>query len=538
MVMAIMSAAAVSSVMAAKPQDLWSLARTNARRLRISTLITADQVGRMLADERGIQRAIAWCKDHGITRVYVETYRDGVEPDTATLRRARARFRAAGFLVSGCVTPTRIGKQSTGWRVVSCYSDAPTRAEIERIFRRAASLFDEIMIDDFLFTDCACEACVRARGSSTWSDFRCGLMLDVSRKEILGAAKAVNARCRLIIKYPCWHEQFQERGYDVVRQTAAFDRTWVGTETRGGVPGSEWVAEPQYRAYWLMRWLGGIGGTKCGGGWYDWLGTNAEYYLEQARMTVLGGAHEAMLFNFGALMENDLGKRDIAAWREELPLHFDLARLIARRAPRGLLGWKPPGSPAGSDRNFHSLLGMAGFPVIAAHRFDAGARGFVFGEQSLADPGARDAWRTALAARKGVVISSGFAAAVGAVDGGGVVVMPANTNANVFEALAAMPQTQLDALRDRATAALGLRFHAPYGVGLWLFGTDTAVVHSFRDKPALCELALKGWRGFTPVLHLPASERIAMQGASGRRFELPARAMVVLQRSTRAAPLP
>jgi hypothetical protein len=247
-------------------------------------------------------------------------------------------------------------------------------------------------------------------------------------------------------------------------------------------------------------------------------------------MTILGDGREAMLFNLGALMENELGKRDIAAWRAELPLHFDLARMVAGRAPRGLLGWKPPGSPAGSDANLHSLLGMAGFPVIAAHRFDSSAHGFVFGEQAQASPGAQDAWRAALAARMGVVASAGFAAVVRAADGGNVVVLPPNQNANVFDVLATMPLAQLNTLRDRATEPMGVRFHAPYGVGLWLFGTDTAIVQNFRDNPVLCELSVKGWRGFVPVLHLPASARIAMQGASGRRFELPARAMVVLRR--------
>lgn len=527
MLIAALSVAALASVAADRPIDLWTLARSNSRRLRISTLIDASQVARTLKDEAGINRAIGWCKDHGITHVYIETYRDRVEPDDETVRRARDRFRAAGFLVSGCITPTQLGKSSTGWKAVSCYTDPATRKETERIFRRAAGLFDEIMIDDFLFTDCTCDACVAARGSATWRDYRCDLMLDVSRREILAAAREVNPRCRLIVKYPCWHEDFQERGYDVARQTAAFDKTWVGTETRGGVPGSGWNAEPQYRAYWLMRWLAGIGGAKCGGGWYDWLGTSPVYYLEQARMTVLGGAREALLFNMGALMEDSLGRRDAAAWREELPLHFELARLIAGKKPRGLAGWKPPSSPAGADRNLHALLGMAGFPVIAAHRFDPTAKGRVFGEQVKADPGWRKAWTSAASSKRPMLLSSSLASELGAKDGGPVIVLPANRSADRFDALATMRQPELDALRDRATAALGVRFHAPYGVGLWLFGTDTVVVQNFNDRVAECTLSLDGWKGLTPVLHLPAEDRATV--GAGARLTVPARAMVVLK---------
>ncbi len=524
----VLSATMMTHGSADAPTDTWALARRHARTYRVSTLIAADQVVNMLKDEAGVQRAIGWCKQHGITRVYIESYRDKVEPSDEALRRARDGFRTAGFLVSGCITPTQIGKPSTGWKAVSCYADPITRRETERIFRRAAGFFDEVMIDDFLFTDCRCADCVKAKGDRAWADHRCDLMLDVSRKEILGAAASVNPRCRLIIKYPCWHEDFQERGYDVARQTAQYHKTWVGTETRGGVPGSGWAAEPQYRAYWLMRWLGGIGGAKCGGGWYDWLGTSPEYYLEQARMTILGGAREAMLFNFGALVGDTLGKRDIAAWLKELPQHFELAEMIAGRKPRGLLGWKPIGSPPGKDRNLQSLLGMAGFPVIAAHQFDASAPGFIFGEQTRADRGWSKAWRGAMASGRPVVVSEAFAAATAP---GRAVIIPANTDPNRLVPLADMAQEELDALRDRATAGMGLKFHAPYGVGLFLFGADTAVLQNFRDEPAACTLEISGWKSATVALRIPADSEATLGTGPRMRISLPARSMLVLRRS-------
>ena len=524
----------VSSLAMVHPEppsaDLWKLAQANARLLRISTLIDAHQVTRLCGTDAGVQRAVAWCKDHGITHVYVESYRDGHEPSEADLVRTRDAFRRAGFLVSGCITPTRIGKLSGGWGGVSCYTNARTRSEVQRIFRRAALLFDEIMIDDFLFTDCTCAECAAARGSRSWAQYRCDLLLDVSRKDILGTVRAANARCKVIVKFPCWHEDFQERGYDVARQTELYDKTWVGTETRGGVPGSGWAAEPQYRAYWLMRWLGGMGGPKCGGGWYDWLGTTPVYYLEQARLTILGGAREAMLFNMGALMEDRLGQRDIAAWREELPRHFQLARLIAGKTPRGLLGWKPPSSPPDGDRNLHPLLGMAGFPVTAAHRFQPSALGFVFGEQVRADAAWRTAWETAVRSGRPVLVSAGLAPDLNVRAQGNVMVLPANRNPNVYEALSAMPEAELNALRDRATAGLGLSFHAPYGVGIWLFGSDIVVLQSFRDTPTQCVLSLAGARSFRAELTLPASASIPVQPGPTTRLTLPPRSMIVLKR--------
>ena len=110
----------------------------------------------------------------------------------------------------------------------------------------------------------------------------------------------MNPKARLIIKYPQWYDTFHERGYDVARETADFDRIWVGTETRDYAD-PKWGGTVQYEAYFIMRWMGGIGGKKCGGGWFDWLGTTERTYVEQARQTVLAGARESLLFCYGGL---------------------------------------------------------------------------------------------------------------------------------------------------------------------------------------------------------------------------------------------
>src|SRR5574341_689305 len=151
------------------------------------------------------------------------------------------------MLVSGCITPTKVGKSSTGWKnTISCYSDSATQERVKAIFEFAAGLFDEIMIDDFWFTDCACPECDQARqaklvrignqsypvSGNTWEDYRCELMVRLSRDYVLAAAKRVNPKCKLIIKYPQWYDRFHERGYEILRETADFDWIWVGTETR------------------------------------------------------------------------------------------------------------------------------------------------------------------------------------------------------------------------------------------------------------------------------------------------------------------
>ena len=294
--------------------DLWALAQRHRAVHRFSTLFTAQNVREYLSSDAGLRDAIDWCKRTAVTKVYIEEFRGGYTADRATLIKARDAFGAAGIEASGCITTTRVGKDSTGWKEISCYTDPQTQEKLKSVFEYAAGLFNEIMIDDFWFTDCECPECKAARAArvvtiggarypvagDTWEDYRCELMVQLSRHYILEAARKVNPKVKIIIKYPQWYDQFHERGYDVARETADFDRIWVGTETRD-YTNKQWGGTVQFEGFFIMRWLGGLGGAKCGGGWFDPYGTSPATYLEQARQTVLAGARESMLFCYGSL---------------------------------------------------------------------------------------------------------------------------------------------------------------------------------------------------------------------------------------------
>jgi len=246
-------------------QPLWDLAKENRGLLKISTLFTAQNVRDHLSGEQGISDAISWCKKTGVTHVFIEAYRDSYTAEQKVLENAKAKFEAEGFEVSGCVTTTKIGKTSNGWNGISCYTNKETQNQLQEIFEYTASLFDEIMIDDFLFTDCECDECKQARGNKSWADYRCDLMVRVSRDRILAPARKINPNVKIIIKYPQWYDDFHNRGYEVLRETADYDRIWVGTETRD-FDNQRWGGKVQYEAYYIMRWLGEIGGAKTGGG--------------------------------------------------------------------------------------------------------------------------------------------------------------------------------------------------------------------------------------------------------------------------------
>jgi hypothetical protein len=93
--------------------DLWGLARSQAATHRFSTLFTAHDVKNHLSKEEGIDSAIDWCKRTAVTKVYIESFRDGYQAERGSLQHAKERFVAAGFEVSGCVTTTQVGKKST-----------------------------------------------------------------------------------------------------------------------------------------------------------------------------------------------------------------------------------------------------------------------------------------------------------------------------------------------------------------------------------------------------------------------------------------
>jgi hypothetical protein len=493
--------------------DLWSLAQRESKVHRFSTLFTAQDVRDRLKSESGREQAIDWCKKTGVTRVFIETFRDGYQADLETLQTAKQAFLTNGFLVSGCITPTRVGKPSTGWNLISCYTDLATQRRIRSVFEFSAGLFDEIMIDDFWFTDCACAQCNEAReakrvlvgekefrvSGDSWEDYRCELMVRVSQEHLLRAAKKANPGARLIIKYPQWYDRFHERGYEVIRQTADFDKIWVGTETRDYLD-SRWGGTVQYEAYFIMRWLGGIGVRKCGGGWYDSLGTTEKTYVEQARQTVLAGAAESMLFAFGGL-QRDQSAKDVQALRANIPELLAVAKEVRKREPVGIAAYKPANSHPEKEPRVFDFVGMLGLPLVPCHEFPVKAPAAFFSLHALKDPGFEAKFDRFLRAGKPVLITDGLAERLAGrvkLDLPSVRVLPVKGEP---KSLLNLDEATLDALRKPLLTALSRSFAGPNSVVFYAFKDGSWVVENFNDYPAktrigdeTVEVEARGWR--------------------------------------------
>jgi len=463
-----------------RSQSLWDLANENKQLLRISTLFTAQNVRDHLSTDEGINKAIDWCKKTGVTHVFIETFRDRYTAKRKTLEHARDRFAAEGFEVSGCVTPTQVGKLSTGWRSISCYTNKETQDQLQKIFEYTASIFDEIMIDDFLFTDCQCDECKQARGQETWVDYRCSLMVRMSRERILGPARAVNPDVKIIIKYPQWYDDFHNRGYEVSRETADYDRIWVGTETRD-YDDKRWGGKVQYEAYYIMRWLGGIGGLKTGGGWFDPYGTTEDTYVEQARQTILADAKEMLLFCYGSLLRNT-GPANVRKLRTEIPGLFKLAGLVRNKPIKGIHAPKPPNSDAYDEQYVFDFVGMLGLPLVPTARIDSDAKAAFFAVHALKEPDFADKLKKMLEAGKPVLMTDGLAKRLNNVNLKDKSLTILSVNGEP-KSLLKLTRKELQPIRDKLLAPFGIRFDAPNKVALYLIGENCLVVENFNDEP-------------------------------------------------------
>jgi hypothetical protein len=410
---------------------------------------------------------------------------------------------------------------------------------MEKIFKQTASVFDLIMIDDFLFTECECEDCIAARGDQSWSKFRCDLLVNMSRENILKPARSVNPKVKIIIKYPLWYDSFQERGYEVVRQSKDFDYTWIGTETRDYDYDVRPGGEVQYNAYFISRWINKVSGDKNGGGWVDALGVTPKIYLEQARQTVLGNEREIMLFHYGSLQtetnEYD-GKpgtpiADVIAFRKELPGLFELAGIIKDKPISGIHMPKLPNSEPLNEQYIFSFLGMLGLPLVPDDQININARSAIFTVHALKEPGFSGKLESMLNSGKPVVITDGLAKLLSNQS------LLTNKNLTVLKIggdpkrLLKLSREELNPLRDKLLAPMGMKFDAPNKVSLYLLSSNYVIIENFNDAKVDVTLGLPFGGEIKKVLMLPEDGNMVLTGNKNSISirDLSPRSLVVLQ---------
>jgi len=345
-----------------------------------------------------------------VDKVYLETTRNAQLASDAEVETLKKFFSDRGIKASGGMGLT--AQENDGFRSYD-YNAPAERERIKAMAEFTARHFDEIILDDFFFSNLKGEDAIAAKGDKSWTQFRMELMDEVSRDLIIAPAKAVNPKVRLIIKYPNWYESFQGLGYDLAVEPQIFDAIYTGTETRDPNSGQRLQS---YQSYLQTAYFNRIkpGGNQ--GGWID--GGGDARYAEQFWDTFFAKVPEIMLFNSEQIMRGLGGGRGGGGGGAGEPdTNSILANLmapvpqadgtsytpdmVARTAgcsaeildrflgklgqPIGVATYKPCNSTG--EAYLPDYLGMAGVPIDLTPRFPTNAATILLTAASRYDPG-------------------------------------------------------------------------------------------------------------------------------------------------------
>jgi hypothetical protein len=337
-----------------------------------------------------------------VDKIYLEVHRDMKIVDNKTLQNAKKFFQSKGLEVAGGITFTI---DESNYLQTYCYSREEYRKKAQEVIEVAASNFNEVILDDFFFTNCKCESCVKAKGDRSWSDYRLELMTEASKNLIVEPAKKINPKVKVIIKYPNWYDHFHELGFNMETEPKIFDGVYTGTETRDAVY-SEQHLQP-YLGYLVCRYYNNISDGKNGGGWVDTGGMKYyDRYAEQLWLTILGKVPEITFFDYRQLLY-PLRDSWTPTWKDE-KTSFDYSTFLPVKKPAtvaqigahslniidnvaGFLG-KPygikcykPYQSSGEDF-LENYLGMIGLPIDLVPEFPKDDKIIVLTEHAKKDP--------------------------------------------------------------------------------------------------------------------------------------------------------
>lgn len=343
-----------------------------------------------------------------VDKVYLETHRDTIVVDQETLDRAKSFFESKGVSVAGGITATI--NESNQFETY-CYSNPEQRRKLRQVVEFTAKNFNEIILDDFFFTSCKCDLCIRAKGSRSWTRFRLELMDEAGRNLVMKPARTVNPNVKVIIKYPNWYDHFQNLGFNLETQPKYFDKIYTGTETRDPVYSNQHLQ--QYHGYSIFRYFENIKPGGNAGGWVDSGGLrHLDRYAEQLWLTLFAKAPEITLFDIRQLYQPIRQEDGSMAPESELArlagyVFQQVDAFVGRLGrPIGVKTYKPYHS-SGEDF-LASYLGMIGIPVDIVPDFPAEAKTILLTEAAKEDPAIVDRIKRQLQDGKNVVITSGL----------------------------------------------------------------------------------------------------------------------------------
>lgn len=477
-------------------------------------------------------------KNIKLDKVYLETYRSGIFLPEEDISSFKQFFNTKGVKVSGAITLTQ---KNNFWDYKSfCYSNPEDKKQVLEIIAYSASLFDEVILDDFYFTNCKCDLCVEAKSKKSWKNFRTEQLAEISR-EIVKTAKNINPNINMIIKYPNWYDHHQFTGYTPKDQKDIFDAFYTGTETRD----SQYTQQvlQRYLGYFIMRYFESINPGKNLGGWFDSFDCSLDTYIEQLNMTLFAKAKEITLFSAGFLAYDYRANVPLAGY-----IFSELDKVLELLGePIGIPCYKPYKS-SGEDY-LHGYLGMLGLPLAPSSQYPSDSKLVLLTESAKNDFTIASKIKATLAAGGSVIITSGLlralnielsdiaeiyyteqkvlvknfatdmyncsfkdycyadkeillphidfktndawqrAVALSNCNNHAVLLENRYKNGKLFVLtipenqgdLYNYPDTVLNIIRGTASKELPLHIEAPSKIGLFMYDNDTFIVESFRD---------------------------------------------------------
>jgi hypothetical protein len=345
-----------------------------------------------------------------IDKVYLETFRSMETASREILKRTKNFFLDHNIAVSGSITTS--WTTTPDWEFKSlCYTNPEHRDILREICTLTAELFDEIILDDFFFTNCTCERCIAAKGGKNWAELRLNVMAEVAQNLVIAPAKKANPRVRLILKFPNWYEHFSFLGYNLETGINQFDAIYTGTETRDATYSSQHL--PPYLSYGLMRYFENVNPGKNNGGWVDpFIRRDLDRYAEQIRLTLFAKAREITLFCFGAIVDWSTEFDDSptqANWVTPIAGNVldDCDSFIGELGePYGIQTYKPLYS-CGEDF-LHHYFGSLGIPINLQPQFPNADRTVLLTECAKFDPRIVEKIKIHLKNGVPVIITSGL----------------------------------------------------------------------------------------------------------------------------------
>ncbi len=349
------------------------------KNFQLSIFLASRDIEYLAANPPILEKQYTFFRKHfKFDKIYLELYRSETVDLNAYLS-VKKFFEQKGIKLSAAFTAYSQTDENWEHRVAEClcYTDPAALSRTKSLFETMATHFDEILLDDYVFTNCTCQRCRELKGNRAWDDFRLELVPQVCQEYMIEPAKKINPNVKITLKYPTWHESYHRLGYNTTQSPFLFDEIYSGTETRNHLYSN--FRNPRYTSYSLMQYLSSISPYRNRGNWFDTYGSvDVIDMLEQLYLSLFSSPKELTLYGWGTLYHTVYAAA----------MGFELERIDNFLGELGNAIGIPvylPHNSSGED-HLYDFWGMCGLPFQPTVEFTENKRTILLTSASACDP--------------------------------------------------------------------------------------------------------------------------------------------------------